>query len=267
MKRWKFIPALLLAALSAHTAEPAQVLPVGTYHFSNPGADLGNVDAVDVTCLDRQAELQAITDSLARFDPDYVGVEWPAGDADSRYAQYLAGTLAPSRNEVVQLGFRLAAQRKLDRVHGLDVPGDVPFEAVQAWAKANGREAELSALIGQAVASSSRITQQQQDSSIGQVLRSMNEPDEILPGQGFYTELLRFDQGDERPGVALNAAWGERNLAICARLLQSLPPGGRAVVFYGAGHAYLLRRCIAEAPGVRLVEANDYLPDTPRAGR
>lgn len=77
----------------------------------------------------------------------------------------------------------------------------------------------------------------------------------------------RFGQGDEQPGVALNAAWGERNLAICARLLQSLPPGARAVVFYGAGHAYLLRRCIAEAPGVRLVEANDYLPDTPRTGR
>ena len=100
------------------------MLLVGTYHFSNPGADLSNVEAVDVTSPDRQAELQAVTDALARFRPDYVGVEWPASDADTAYDQYRAGTLPPSRNEVVQLGFRLAAQRKLERVHGLDVPGD-----------------------------------------------------------------------------------------------------------------------------------------------
>lgn len=264
MKRWGLLPCLLLAALSAHSAEPAQVLLVGTYHFSNPGADLSNVEAVDVTSPDRQAELQAITDALMRFGPDYVGVEWSASDADAAYAQYRAGTSPPSRNEVVQLGFRLAAQRKLERVHGLDVPGDFPFEAVQAWAKAHGRDADLAALLDRATAITSRISAQQRHSSIGQVLRSMNQPGEIAAGQGFYTQVLRFGEGDDQPGVTLNAEWAKRNLAICARLLQSLPPGHRAVVFFGQGHAYLLRRCIAEASGVQLVEANDYLPDTPR---
>lgn len=262
MKRLGLLPCLLVAALSAHSAEPARVLLVGTYHFSNPGADLSNVEAVDVTSPDRQAELQAITDALVRFEPDYVGVEWSASDADAAYAQYRAGTLPPSRNEVVQLGFRLAAQRKLERVHGLDVSGDFPFEAVQAWAKAHGREADLAALLDQVTAMTSRISAQQRHSSIGQVLRSMNQPGEIAASQGFYTQLLRFGKGDDQPGVTLNAEWAKRNLAICARLLQSLSPGHRAVVFFGQGHAYLLRRCISEAPGVQLVEANDYLPDT-----
>jgi len=40
----------------------------------------------------------------------------------------------------------------------------------------------------------------------------------------------------------------------------AMPGRSRAVVFYGEGHAYLLRQCIIEAPGVDLVEANDYLP-------
>ena len=128
------------------------------------------------------AELQAITDALARFEPDYVGVEWSASDADTDYARYRAGTLPPSRNEVVQLGFRLAAQRKLERVHGLDVPGDFPFERVQPGPGARPR-AELATLMKQAIAFTGRITAQQRDSSIGQVLRSMNQPGEIAAGQ------------------------------------------------------------------------------------
>lgn len=31
-------------------------------------------------------------------------------------------------------------------------------------------------------------------------------------------------------------------------------------VLYGSGHAFLLRQCVSEMPGYRLVEANDYLP-------
>jgi hypothetical protein len=33
------------------------------------------------------------------------------------------------------------------------------------------------------------------------------------------------------------------------------------VIFFGAGHAFLLRQCVAETPGYKLVEANDYLPN------
>ena len=32
------------------------------------------------------------------------------------------------------------------------------------------------------------------------------------------------------------------------------------MVFYGSGHAFLLRQCVSETPGFRLVEPNDYLP-------
>jgi hypothetical protein len=47
---------------------------------------------------------------------------------------------------------------------------------------------------------------------------------------------------------------------ICANLVQLARPGDRIVVFYGSGHAFLLRQCVAETPGFRLVEANAYLP-------
>lgn len=251
---------LSLAASFAVAAEPPRVLIVGTYHLSNPGQDLNNVQAVDVTTPERQAELQAITDALARFEPTVVAIEWPADIAEARYRQYLDGNLAASSSEAVQLGFRLARQRGLERVHGIDVRGEFPFQAVQDWAMANDKAGELGAAMQQAQATTMELTGLQASHSIGGVLRAINAPESLEQGHGMYMQLLRFGAGDEQPGVALNAAWEQRNLAICARLLQALQPGDRAVAFYGYGHAYLLNRCIRDAPGVELVEANDFLP-------
>ena len=53
---------------------------------------------------------------------------------------------------------------------------------------------------------------------------------------------------------ALLAAWTARNIAICARLVQSAQPGDRVLVVYGAGHSFLLRQCVQQMPGWLLVE-------------
>ena len=260
MLRYLLALCLALAPFVLHAAEPTRVLIVGTYHFSNPGQDQANVESVDVTVPQRQAELQAVTDALAKFEPTLVGVEWPAEPARTQYAQYLDGRLPPSTNEVVQLGFRLARQRGLQEVHGLDVPGDFPFEAVQGWAQANGKTDGLDALMVQAQAITARITALQATHSIGGVLREMNTRQAIDEAAGFYAEFLRYGKGADQPGVALNTAWAQRNFAICANLLQALRPGDRAVVFYGQGHLAQLTQCIRAKPGVELVEANTFLP-------
>ena len=261
MSRYLLALCLVLHPMLLHAAEPARVLIVGTYHFSNPGQDHANVESVDVTTPGRQAQLQAVADALATFEPTLVGVEWPAPDASTQYAQYRNGTLPPSTNEVVQLGFRLAKQRGLMQVYGLDVPGDFPFEAVQDWAQVNGKADALGALLAQAEGITARITALQSTHTIGGVLREMNTQRAIDEGAGFYAELLRYGKGEAQPGVALNAAWAKRNFAICAQLLQVLQPGDRAVVFYGQGHVAQLAACVRATPGVELVDANAFLPE------
>ena len=260
MIRYLLALSLVFAPATLQAAQPARVVIVGTYHFSNPGQDQANVESVDVTVPQRQAELQAVADALAKFEPTLVGVEWPADTASTEYAQYLDGSLPPSTNEVVQLGFRLAKQRGLAQVYGLDVPGDFPFEAVQTWAQANDKTDALGTLMTQAQAITGRITALQETHSIGGVLREMNTPQAIDESASFYAEFLRYGSGEEQPGVALNAAWAKRNFAICARLLQVLKPGDRAVVFYGQGHVSQLTNCVRATPGVALVEANAFLP-------
>ena len=250
----------LLAGAATAAEPPAKVMIVGTYHFSNPGRDQHNVQADDVLTPERQKQLEAIEGSLAKFKPTRVAVEWDAKTVDERYPKYIGGELAPSRNEVVQLGFRLAKRAGLDHVDGIDVDGDFPYEPVAAWAQSHGAAARLDAAQAQIQARVEAFTKLQHDAGIAAALKDMNAPKNVDADYGFYAELMHYGAGDEQPGAKLLAAWTARNLEICARLVQATRPGDRVVVFYGSGHSYLLRRCVRETPGFELVEANPYLP-------
>jgi hypothetical protein len=254
------LPLHAASAADQPVAAPAEVMIVGTYHFSNPGQDQHDVKADDVLTPQRQQQLDAIAKGLARFHPTVVGVEWPADLVNERYAKFRSGTLEPSRNEVVQLGFRLAKGANLAAVRGIDADGDFPYEAVQAWAQKNGAMDGLTATQNDIEASVAKLTELQHSGTIGSALREMNRPENIANDYSFYAKLLHYGSCDEQPGAKLLSAWNARNFDICARLVQSLHPGDHAVVFFGAGHSYLLRRCVSETPGLKLVEANQYLP-------
>lgn len=243
----------------AATPPPVEVMVVGDFHMSNPGADLHNTKVDDMLSPARQAEIQRVTDALAKFRPTVVAAEWPSGVVAERYANFVAGGLPASRNEVVQLGFRLAKQTGA-RMIGVDVDGDFPYEAVQAYAKAHGQDAvlaEAETAITAHVAAQDKVLREQ---GVGPTLRFLNDPVRIARDNAFYRALGRIGGGDEQPGVAVLTAWYKRNFAICANLVQAAKPGDRMVVFYGSGHTFLLRQCVAETPGLKLVEPNAFLP-------
>lgn len=248
----------------AAAAEPVKVMVLGAYHFGNPGLDVSNARVDDVLAPKRQAEVRAVVDALAAFRPTRVAVEALADDrpgaAMPAYRAYLAGEGREVRNEIAQIGYRLAAQAGVADVHGIDAEGDFPFEAVEAWAKSNGQAEAFQRSLDKVGAITAAFEARQKQSTVGQLLREMNRPERIAEDHTWYTGALRFGQGRQQPGAALLAAWSARNTAICARLVQLARPGDRWVVLYGSGHAYLLRHCVLTQPGWQLVEPNDYLP-------
>jgi hypothetical protein len=63
------------------------------------------------------------------------------------------------RESCIHRGFRLARERGLTSVQGLDVDGDFPLEAVIIdWARRQGRMAEIDALFLSAKTDAARIT-------------------------------------------------------------------------------------------------------------
>ncbi|HEX7680402.1 MAG TPA: DUF5694 domain-containing protein, partial [Thermoanaerobaculia bacterium] len=100
------------------------ILILGTYHMSNPKLDSRNLDADDVLSPRRQNELEQLATALARFAPAKIAVEGPYGETywTDRYAKQREGKLAPGRNEIEQIGFRVAKLRDLARIHPIDFP-------------------------------------------------------------------------------------------------------------------------------------------------
>lgn len=249
----------MVAPAAEASASPMEVMVIGVFHMSNPGHDIHNLKVDDVLEPKRQSEIAAVTDALARFKPTKVGVEWPADLVADRYKQYLAGTLPPSRNEVVQLGFRLAKNTGAE-VYSLDADGDFPYQRLKNFAETRGFSKlldEMNAAIQRDVDEEARLLAQK---GVSADLRFLNDPVRLSKDNAFYRNMLRIGLGDDQPGADLTASWYHRNFLICANLLQLAKPGDRIAIFFGSGHAFLLRQCVTETPGFRLIEPNDYLP-------
>ncbi|OWK28507.1 DUF5694 domain-containing protein [Sphingomonas mucosissima] len=239
---------------------PTKVMIVGTMHFANPGLDYRNLAVDDVLAPKRQREITAIVQALSRFSPTAIGVEWRDDAASAAYAKYKNGALPPSRDETVQLGFALAKLSKIDAVHGLGMPADLPFELAVAFAQAHGKQA----IIDRVTAVSDKNVAAQEKSlktkGIAATLRLLNDPVAANDTHSLYRELLKLGAGDDQPGLEATATWYRRNLGICAKLMQAIKPGDHMIVFIGAGHLTLMQQCVRETPGFSLIDARDYLP-------
>lgn len=257
--------AALLFATQAASDPPVEVMILGTYHFANPGLDMHNAEIDDVLSPQRQKEVVAVVDALARFKPTRVAVEAHADELPSRslpsYAEYLAGKHSQNRNEIHQIGYRLASQMKHEQVYGIDADGEFPFEPLQLYAAANGRAEELQLAVDEIGVRTRQFEERARTASVGQLLREMNEPTRIREDHAWYVRTLSYGAGKTQPGAHLVASWTTRNIQICARLVQLARPGDRIVVVYGAGHSHLLRQCVQDLPGWKLIEPNDFLPD------
>ncbi len=67
------------------------------------------MQADDVLLPKRQQEIAQLLDVLKRFHPTMIAIESdPDGARPQQYTDYLAGTHTLSRNEIEQIGFRLA---------------------------------------------------------------------------------------------------------------------------------------------------------------
>ena len=260
---------LLLALLLAPAAwaqaepepEPVRVLVLTTYHFANPGLDLGNVVADDVLAPHRQREVIAIARALATFRPTAVATErrdrppyddrgWPVF-TDSVY------TFAP--DEAIQIGFRVAQLAGADRVYAIDEqtgdgdPGYFPFGAVDSLAARLGRSQELASITSDPAEIEAFALAQD----------TLTLPELLLPEQAdddqFYWDVLTFGDGEDQPGPELAAYWFMRNAKIFNKLVQVTQPGDRVLLVFGSGHGAWLREMIRQTSGFELEPAEPYL--------
>ncbi|HST07043.1 MAG TPA: DUF5694 domain-containing protein [Gemmatimonadaceae bacterium] len=240
---------------------------LGTYHFANPGRDVIKQEFDDVLQPRRQAEIADVARRLASWKPDRIAVEWPWSFTDStaaRYARYRAGTLAPSRNEVVQLGFRIAARLGQPAVYPID--DDSFLDSNDSLKALDSRRPEFKrardSITGILQAEARSTNAWMRHTPIIQHLRRLNTDESLHGGNslGMFGGFLGSGEGNNYGGPQFLASWYERNFNMAHNLTRISAPGVRRILLIvGAGHVPPLRNILDEAPQFCPVSPLPYL--------
>lgn len=259
------LSALLLLALAAQGSadEPLpRVLVLGTYHMANPGLDLLNPVADDVLAERRQEEIELLVERVLRFEPTRVAVEvTPDRQAalDGRYRAYLEGRLAPERDEVYQVAFRVAEALGHERLYAVDHRQDLQLGEILERARRD--HPALAARLDASMQETKVLLDGLMQQSVVEIVRAMNGPDAARE-HGPYLLMAQVGSAEDPVGADGVAAWYERNLKIFANVARLAgSPDDRILVLIGAGHGPLLREFVRQAPNLELAETSAYLAD------
>lgn len=243
-----------------------QVMLLGTYHFANPGRDAVKQDVDDVLTPQRQREIEDLVQRLARWEPDQIGVEWPFSFADSttaRYERFKAGTLEPSRNEVVQVGFRLAARLGHPAVYPIDQQMPIGNDSTRAvFARRPELKRASDSLMRGLQARADAEAVRMRRTTIVEHLREANTDDALHGGNslGMFGTLLPAGDGENYGGPQVLAKWYERNIRMVHHLTRVLrPETDRVLVIVGSGHVPPMRNILDESPHFCPVSPLPYL--------
>jgi len=263
MKKYLATFFILLSSWQLRAEEPAQVMLIGTFHFSNPGRDTVKVGDFDVMSADSQAWLQAFAERLAEFKPTNVLLEYNPDNEESmnqRYADYLAGNYELEVNEVYQLGFRIAKLSGLKYVTSFD-HRDLNWNAEPMFEYAKQHDSPEMNTFNQIIESVTREQNRAMETmNLGELMQRYNDPQQDRINMDLYLATNAIGAGDGWSGADAAASWWQRNFRMYANIQKTAHPGDRIIVIGGQGHTAILRTLLATDMRLQAVPVTGYFP-------
>lgn len=275
---WLLLPVILLLLFAFNIAEKStseentladdqlEVLLIGTSHWANykrKGLDVAQTNQVDILSDQYQNELEFIADKIAAFKPDKIFVERTLDyqpKLDSLYKLYSASEEwgADKRNEIYQLGFRVAAKLEHERVYGVDYRNtSFPFDSLM---KAMA-EAKQETLIGEFQETIKSYEEQynalvEKNTSLVEIFNQLNDKEARKKSLGWYiTEVSKAGKMDNYIGPFLGSEWIRRNLYTYSLIQKYVEEEDeRIMILMGAGHTAVLDNFISYNPDWKIVE-------------
>ena len=185
----------------------------------------------------------------------------PFGSAslNDQYGRYLRDEYRLTRNEIDQIGFRLAKELNHPTVYGIDAAGAFDIDRVFGFAAANNQQEVVDKAFEIAKRQVAEANKLIQTASVTEIYRATNDQRKLDEGNRAYTLMARIGKGEEYPGAALLADWYERNLKIFSNITR-IPESkeDRVLVMIGAGHVKLLQQFIEDSGEYNLERATKY---------
>ncbi|NAS30748.1 hypothetical protein GTQ40_07175 [Flavobacteriaceae bacterium R38] len=234
----------------------SDLMILGSFHFNNPGLDTYKPKhEVDILSEQKQKELKELIDIIKKYAPTKIAIEVRKGSqnrVDSLYNEYLAGRFELQRNEVFQIGFRLAKMLGHKKIYAIDAPAkqnnDITDEEYSEKEKYFIKKADK-ALLGREMLLDQKFTKMYEFEdelktkvSLLDYFLFLNDPEILNTSHGHYLiGDFKMGEGDDYFGPDNAMWWYNRNLRIFHNLLQLNEPGkDKIFLLIGAGHVPIL---------------------------
>jgi Family of unknown function (DUF5694) len=245
--------------------QPTKVLMLGTFHFGYPNLDGHKTDSskfIDVKSPQRQKEMEELAEVIRRFKPTRIYVE--SSDQpwiDSLYKEYLNGSYKLGRNEIFQLGFRIAKQMNHTQLYAVDTwPFSNEyynrFPLIDSLWNDNSAVDSLRDKYWDAQYKAFYNAGDSVELSLTMLenFLLMATPEVVQRMHGHYL-VSGFAKESASGADILSMWWYNRNLRIFNNILRTKPTASdRIVVLFGNGHTPIMKHCFYSSPEFELVE-------------
>lgn len=266
-----FILTLTSATFAQQLKFPSQikVILLGTFHFGETG-DKNKITFGDLFSPKRQSELDQLARQLVKIGPKKIFVEATPEKQhtlDSLYSLYRKQKLTDTvilRNEIEQIGFRLANLAGLPAPRAVDFRLDLPYGAMSKFEKGIGADTTLK------FPPFFDIPYPFTDASQKLSLKNTALPQYfIMLNNEYHRKQFQFDYlhyamgygyKSDYTGADYTSIWYERNLKIYTNILRELQPADDCiVVIFGSSHTNTLRQFFENHPSFKPIELQDVI--------
>ena len=258
----------LYAQPRRNSNKPVKVAILGIYHMSGKeGGGLFEFDVDDVKSPKRQKEIQQLVNSLLAYSPSKILVESAYGNDFyvNRYNEFLThqNEDSLSRNEIEQVGFRLAARLNHPTIYPFDYIKFLDSESLQEFINTDEHfSEEFKRWMMKAGAFFESVNNHKKTQTIQDYLKYTNSEEAINFHHQAHLELMRYGRGDRYAGVDYNLDWYERNMKMfqnLTRITDFQNDEERILIIVGEAHVKILKNFVEDAYYYEYVDILSFL--------
>ncbi len=256
-----------------NTPHVTKVMTLGVFHFEFPNRDVvktSDKDKIDVLDAKYQEEIEKLVSELKDFKPTRIFVEAKVEKQnyiDSLFKAYLEGRHSLGRNEVEQLGFRLAKELNINHLNCIDTWGKM-YESLDYLMSDTSSKAKKFSKYYFDNPDTIYLNKKDHMAFTGsrgiiKNLIEMNDPSHIRESLGTYLiGHFKYEENkDDYTGADFEAGrWFDRNLRIFRNVQRYITKDtNRILVIFGAGHMNILNYLFECSPEFKLISPEPYL--------
>ena len=256
-------------------SEKIKVYLLGTFHFAQTD------DSYNVLDEKHQNSIEELCEIIARQRPDKVFVERQPeyefqNRIDSLYSSYLTiSRPIKAKNEIYQVGFRVAKKLGHKKVYQCDHPGQYGRlnGAVVAYAEKNDQRDVLEATkVGTVVRYDETINEDSvmNNSTLLRYIQWLNSPLVMQTSHASYvtnypqvgsSNYYNYDDDDTLIGAELTADWYRRNIMIYTKMINQINYEKDKAIFLlmGGDHIPIIQSLFEANPYFEVIETPKWL--------